>query len=35
MSHIVVASEVIPPDADHRDVWKRKMREQALSAARR
>jgi hypothetical protein len=24
MAHIVVVSEVIPPDADHRDLWKRR-----------
>jgi phthalate 4,5-dioxygenase oxygenase subunit len=24
MSHIVVVSEVIPPDVDHRDLWKRR-----------
>ena len=35
MSHIVVVSEVIPPGADYRDLWKRKMREQALIAGGR
>jgi phthalate 4,5-dioxygenase oxygenase subunit len=24
MSHIVVVSEVVPPDADHRDLWKKR-----------
>ena len=24
MSHIVVVSEVIPPDADHKDLWKKR-----------
>jgi phthalate 4,5-dioxygenase oxygenase subunit len=33
MSHIVVASAVIPRGADHRDLWKQKIREQALAAA--
>jgi hypothetical protein len=23
MSHIVVVSEVVPPDVDHKDLWKR------------
>jgi hypothetical protein len=32
MSHIVVASEVVPPGVDHRDLWKRKRREQAQNA---
>jgi phenylpropionate dioxygenase-like ring-hydroxylating dioxygenase large terminal subunit len=32
MSHIVVASEVIPPGADHHDVWKRRRRERVSSA---
>jgi phthalate 4,5-dioxygenase oxygenase subunit len=27
MSHIVVVSQVIPPGADHRDVWKKKVQE--------
>jgi phenylpropionate dioxygenase-like ring-hydroxylating dioxygenase large terminal subunit len=34
MSHIVVASEVISPGADHRELWKRKMREWTAVAAR-
>src|SRR5207302_9846353 len=24
MSHIVVVSEVVPPDSDHRDLWKKR-----------
>jgi phenylpropionate dioxygenase-like ring-hydroxylating dioxygenase large terminal subunit len=33
MSHIVVASAVIPPGADYRELWKQKMREQAKDRA--